>query len=168
MRTKGTGNRKKKKCRTGEGNATWGNSDLDLASKRAFAWSQDLHLWWLVCPVFFLRTLHFLLACKAMRGQSWELKLIVSFLLFLFLVISPTGTKAEPIPYYCVIFAHSSAGLPACPVLRSLQGGAGVWSPLPQGYRRLTGLFSELLLSSAVALALYTEIFPWLNSTACI
>lgn len=45
MRTKGTGNRKKKKCRTGGGNATWGNSDLDLASKRAFAWSQELHLW---------------------------------------------------------------------------------------------------------------------------
>jgi len=44
MRTKGVGNGKKKKCRTGEGNATWGNSDLDLASKPAFAWTQDLHL----------------------------------------------------------------------------------------------------------------------------
>lgn len=55
-------------------------------------------------------------------------KIIVRFLLFLFLVISPTGTKADPIPYYCAIFAHSSAGLPVCPVLRSLQGGAGVCS----------------------------------------
>lgn len=83
MWTRSTGNRKQKNCGTEVGNGTWRNSDVDLASKSAFPWSQGV--------------------TQVINFFSPQ-ELIISFLLFLFLVISPAEIKLSLIPCYCAIF----------------------------------------------------------------
>lgn len=168
MRTKGIWNRKKNKCRIGEGNATQENSGLDLASKPDFAWSQDLHSQWLLCSDFSFMSLHSLLTSQAGRAQH-----IVSFLLFLFLVIFPAGTKAEPVPYYCAIFVPKPCRFTSVSCVE-VSAGRNTYvlqqscSPQLWGCQRPKGPFPELVLSFAVASALQSEIFLRLDSTACI
>lgn len=157
MRTKGIGNRKKNKCRTGKGNASWGNSDLDcLEPGSAFVVSCIFSLFFQEPPF-----------PSSLRGhESSKLhKIIIVFFLFLFLVISPAGTEAEPVPYYCAIFAleHCRSTCVSCAEISTGKSKYVLQqrcSPPLQGHQRLTGPFPKLLLSSAVALALYAEIFP--------